>query len=303
MADIDYSVTRDYNAEADAARFGKPRAGWRSRLFRIVFESDTPAGRLFDMIVIAAILLSVAAVIADSLEGIGRRHGDTLYVVEWGFTILFTIEYLARLACVDRPLRYATSFFGIVDLAAVVPTYIAIFIPEAQVLIDVRILRLVRVFRIFKLTRYLSEVRLLAQAMANSMRKILVFLSVVVMVVLVVATLMYVIEGPKHGFTSIPKSIYWALSTITTVGYGDMVPRTELGRALASLVMLIGWGILAVPTGIVTAEMTVQSLGRSAAATCPACGAGGHDNDAVYCRRCGAALTAATAGERHLGGA
>jgi voltage-gated potassium channel len=206
------------------------------------------------------------------------------------FTILFTIEYIARLACIDRPMRYARSFFGIVDLAAVLPTYIALIVPEAQVLIDVRILRLVRVFRIFKLTRYLMEVRLLGRAMANSMRKILVFLSVVIMVVLIVATLMYVIEGPENGFTSIPKAIYWALSTVTTVGYGDIVPRTELGRALASIVMLIGWGILAVPTGIVTAEMTVQSLGRATGGECPGCGATGHDSDAAFCRRCGVRL-------------
>jgi voltage-gated potassium channel len=172
------------------------------------------------------------------------------------------------------------------------PTYLAIVFPDAQVLIDIRVLRLVRVFRIFKLTRYLAEVRLLGLAMANSMRKILVFLSVVVMVVLVVGTLMYVIEGPENGFTSIPKSIYWALSTITTVGYGDIVPRTELGRALASLVMLIGWGILAVPTGIVTAEMTVQSLGLAAGERCAGCGSTGHAADARYCRRCGAKLPA-----------
>jgi voltage-gated potassium channel len=290
MTATDTTASRDYNAESDAENFGKPAGGWRLRLYKVVFESDTPAGRVFDTIVIVAIVLSVIAVVADSLEGVTVRHGELLYRVEWMFTILFTLEYLARLACVERPLRYARSFFGIVDLAAVLPTYLAILVPEAQVLIDVRILRLVRVFRIFKLTRYLAEVRLLGQAMANSMRKILVFLSVVIMVVLVVATLMYVIEGPQNGFTSIPKAIYWALSTITTVGYGDIVPRTELGRALASLVMLIGWGILAVPTGIVTAEMTVQSLGRAAGSMCPGCGATGHDSDAAFCRRCGVRL-------------
>jgi len=286
------TIAADLNAEFDAARFGRPERGWRRRLFRVVFESDTRAGRIFDTIVIVAIVLSIAAVMADSVEGVKSRHGPVLDAIEWMFTILFTIEYLARLACVERPLRYARSFFGIVDLAAVLPTYLAFFFPEAHVLIDVRVLRLVRVFRIFKLTRYLSEVRLLGRAMANSMRKILVFLSVVVMAVLVVGTLMYVIEGPENGFTSIPKSIYWALSTITTVGYGDIVPKTELGRALASLVMLIGWGILAVPTGIVTAEMTVQSLGRAAGERCIDCGATGHAADATYCRRCGAPLPA-----------
>jgi voltage-gated potassium channel len=283
-------TTTDINAEADAAHFGKPEAGWRARLFRVVFEADTPAGRAFDIVVIVAILLSVAAVMADSMARVSARHGPLLDSVEWLFTALFTIEYIARLSCVRKPLRYATSFFGLVDLAAVLPTYLAFFFPEAQVLIDVRILRLVRVFRVFKLTRYLAEVRLLGSAMANSMRKILVFLSVVVMVVLVVGTLMYVVEGPGNGFTSIPRSIYWALSTITTVGYGDMVPHTEIGRALASIVMLIGWGILAVPTGIVTAEMTVQSLGHARARRCSECRTSSHSADARYCRRCGAKL-------------
>lgn len=284
------AVAADLNAEFDAARFGRPARGWRRRLFNIVFESDTHAGRLFDTVVIVAIVLSVAAVIADSVASVKSRHGELLNVIEWIFTILFTMEYITRLLCVNRPLRYARSFFGIVDLAAVLPTYLAFMFPEAQVLIDVRVLRLVRVFRIFKLTRYLSEVRLLSRAMTNSMRKILVFLSVVVMAVLVVGTLMYVIEGPENGFTSIPKSIYWALSTITTVGYGDIVPRTELGRALAAVVMLIGWGILAVPTGIVTAEMTVQSLGRATGERCAECGVTGHAADALYCRRCGVRL-------------
>ncbi|HEY0338458.1 MAG TPA: ion transporter, partial [Burkholderiales bacterium] len=282
-------------SESEPAQFGKPSGGWRLRLYRVVFESDTRAGQIFDIVVIAAILLSVAAVMADSVESVAMRYSPLLNTLEWMFTILFTIEYIARLSCIERPLRYATSFFGIVDLVAVLPTYLAILFPEAQVLIDVRILRLLRCFRIFKLTAYLSEFRLLGRAMANSMRKILVFLSVVVMIVLIVGTLMYVIEGPQHGFTSIPKAVYWALSTITTVGYGDIVPRTELGRALASIVMLIGWGILAVPTGIVTAEMTAQKFSRQPAdMACSACGNTGHDDDAAYCRICGARLPRGT---------
>ena len=275
---------------SEAIAFGKPAGGWRLELFKVVFESDTHAGKMFDVVVIAAILLSVAAVMADSVENIRTRHGRVLNAAEWAFTILFTIEYIARLVSIERPLRYARSFFGIVDLVAVLPTYLAVMFPEAQVLIDVRILRLLRCFRIFKLTAYLSEFRLLGRAMANSMRKILVFLSVVVMVVLIVGTLMYVIEGPKHGFTSIPKAVYWALSTITTVGYGDIVPGTELGRTLASIVMLIGWGILAVPTGIVTAEMTAQKFTARSATRCSACGSRDHDSDAMYCRVCGALL-------------
>lgn len=278
--------------DSDATELGKPAAGWRRRAFTVVFESDTPAGKAFDVILIAAILLSVAAVLADSVESIALRHGRLLNALEWVFTILFTIEYITRLSCVERPMRYARSFYGIVDLVSILPTYLVVFFPEAALLIDVRILRLMRVFRIFKLTAYLTEYRLLADALAASSRKVMVFLSVVVMMVLIIGTLMYVIEGPKHGFTSIPLAVYWAISTITTVGYGDLVPRTDLGRALASFMMLLGWGILAVPTGIVTAEMTAQQFRarRVFRRTCPACQSDGHDEDASYCRDCGAAL-------------
>jgi voltage-gated potassium channel len=207
--------------------------------------------------------------------------------------VLFTIEYLARLSCVRHPLRYATSFFGLVDLLAFLPTYLAIFFPDVHFLIDVRILRLLRVFRIFKLTAYIDEYRMLGSAMAASRRKIMVFLSVVVMIVLIVGTIMYVIEGPEHGFTSIPVAVYWAISTMTTVGYGDMVPRTDIGRTLASIMMLMGWGILAVPTGIVTAEMTAQrfQLHLPRDRLCPQCMSGGHERDARFCRHCGAALS------------
>lgn len=278
--------------EAEAYVLGKPAAGWRRRVFNIVFESDTRAGRIFDVILIVAILLSVAAVLADSVASVALRHGALLNALEWIFTILFTLEYIARLSCVERPMRYIGSYYGIVDLAAILPTYLAVFFPEAALLIDVRILRLMRILRIFKLTAYLTEYRLLADAMAASRRKILVFLSVVVMIVLIVGTLMYVVEGPKHGFTSIPFAVYWALSTISTVGYGDIVPRTDLGRALASLMMLIGWGILAVPTGIVTAEMTAQRFRgrRMPQKSCRECGSEDHEDDAGYCRICGAKL-------------
>lgn len=276
----------------DASQLGKPRSGWRRRLFTIIFESDTHAGKLFDVILIGFILASVAAVLADSVDSVTRRHGPSLNMLEWVFTILFTVEYLARLSCVERPLRYVTSFYGIVDLVAVLPTYLAMLFPEAALLIDVRILRLMRVFRIFKLTAYLTEYRLLGEALAASGRKILVFLSVVVMIVLVIGTLMYVIEGPRHGFTSIPFAIYWAIATLTTVGYGDIVPKTDVGRLLASIIMLLGWGILAVPTGIVTAEMTAQRFKPRwiTGERCRACGIEGHEEDAEYCRTCGAQL-------------
>lgn len=277
---------------SDAHHLGKPASGWRRRLFTIIFEADTPAGKAFDVVLIVAILLSVAAVLADSVAPIALRHGALLGAMEWVFTILFTLEYIARLTCVERPMRYARSFYGIVDLVAILPTYLAVFFPEAALLIDVRILRLLRIMRIFKLTAYLSEFRLLGEALAASRRKIMVFLTVVVMVVLIIGTLMYVIEGPEHGFTSIPFAIYWAISTISTVGYGDVVPRTDIGRTLASVMMLIGWGILAVPTGIVTAEMTAQQFRarRLLEGRCDACHSGGHDDDAVFCRICGARL-------------
>jgi voltage-gated potassium channel len=285
-------MSSDTHYEAEAYLLGKPAGGWRQRVFNVVFESDTHAGKVFDVVLIAVIILSVAAVLADSVEGIATRYGPQLTALEWIFTILFTLEYLARLSCVERPLLYARSFYGIVDLLAVLPTYLAFFFPDAALLIDVRILRLLRVMRIFKLTAYLAEFRLLGDAMAASRRKIIVFLSVVVMLVLIIGTLMYVIEGPAHGFTSIPFAIYWAISTISTVGYGDVVPRTDFGRALASLMMLIGWGILAVPTGIVTAEMTAQHFRarRARRRQCPGCENADHEDDAGFCRLCGTKL-------------
>jgi voltage-gated potassium channel len=292
MASQDVPVGPEVQFESESRQFGKPDSGWRRRLHEIVFESDTPAGKLFDIVLIAAILLSVAAAMADSVAPIAQRHKALLDTLEWIFTGLFTLEYAARLACIQRPLSYARSFFGVVDLIAVLPTYLAAFFPDAALLIDVRILRLLRIFRIFKLTAYLSEFRLLGDAMTASMRKIMVFLSVVVMIVLIVGTLIYLIEGPQHGFTSIPVAVYWAISTLTTVGYGDIVPRTDLGRTLAAIIMLLGWGILAVPTGIVTAEMTAQRFRSRHLAwrRCSACGIGDHEEDATYCRKCGAPL-------------
>ena len=216
-------------------------------------------------------------------------------MAEWWFTALFTVEYLARLTSVRYQLRYATSFYGIVDLLAVLPTYLAVFWPDAQLLIDVRVLRLMRVFRIFRLTEYMREFSQLGAALHASRRKILVFLSFVIMVVLVMGTVMHVVEGPEHGFTSIPVSVYWAITTMTTVGFGDITPTTSLGRFIASVMMLLGWGVLAVPTGIVTAEMTAQrrpSMARQASLRCTACQARRHVEGARFCWRCGTALDA-----------
>ncbi|HMA07902.1 MAG TPA: ion transporter [Ramlibacter sp.] len=279
-------------AFADADDLGRPTGGWRLRAYQVIYESDTAAGRLFDQIIVAVILISVVVVMADSIQALHARHSTTFAIAEWFFTLLFTVEYIARLATVDRPLRYARSFFGIVDLVAVLPTYLALFLPELHALIDVRILRLLRIFRIFRLTEYVAEYQMLGEALRASRRKILVFLSAVLMVALILGTLLYVVEGPEHGFTDIPTSVYWAITTITTVGFGDITPKTDFGRLIASVIMLIGWGTLAVPTGIVTAEMTVRRHARPllASRACAQCGSAGYGPEARFCQQCGSAL-------------
>ena len=238
--------------------FGKPLCGWRLKVYTVIFEADTRAGRLFDLWLIAIILASVMVVVLDSVQTLGIRYHTEFNMLEWLFTIGFTLEYVARLLCVRHPARYALSFYGLIDLAALLPTYIALLVPEVHALIDVRVLRLLRVFRIFKLTAYMVEFQSLSSALKASRRKILVFLSAVLMIVLIMGTLMYVVEGPANGFSNIPTSVYWAITTMTTVGFGDITPKTDLGRLIASVMMLLGWGTLAVPTGIVTAEMTSQ---------------------------------------------
>jgi len=263
----------------------------RHRLHEIIFEADTPAGKAFDVVLIASILLSVALVMLDSVEAVQRVYGTWLYAGEWFFTLLFTVEYLLRLTCVQRPLLYARSFFGLVDLLAVLPTYLSVVLPGGQYFIIIRVLRLLRVFRVFKLVQFLSEARLLLDALKASLRKIAVFLFAVLTLVMIFGALMYVIEGAANGFTSIPRSIYWAIVTMTTVGYGDISPQTDLGQAIAALIMIIGYGIIAVPTGIVTVELS-QAAAQGAVSTqaCPRCGREGHDKDAGYCKYCGAAL-------------
>lgn len=275
----------------EALAFGRPSSGWRRRWFSVIFESDTPSGRRFDVALLAIVVASVLVVMLESVQALADRHATLFFVLEWVFTLLFTVEYVARLLCVERPLRYARSFFGIVDLASVLPMYLATLVPGLHVLIDIRIFRLLRAFRILKLTEYVREYSSLREALHASRRKILVFISVVAMVVVVLGTVMYVVEGPQHGFTSIPVAIYWAITTMTTVGFGDITPHTTLGRAVSSIVMLLGWGILAVPTGIVTAEMTSRRLTNLAAPrACTACGATGHVAEARFCQHCGARL-------------
>ncbi len=276
--------------ERDAEMFGRPAGGWRRRWYEVIFEADTPSGRAFDLALLAVIAGSVAVVMLDSVREIGGKHRDLFDVMEWAITLFFTLEYVARLACVDRPLRYARSFYGVVDLLSVLPTYLAIFVPELHALIDVRVLRLLRVFRILKLAAYLAEFRFLGSALRASRRKILVFLSAVGMIVVIMGTVMYVVEGETNGFSSIPISVYWAVTTMTTVGFGDITPHTDLGRLIASAMMLMGWGVLAVPTGIVTAEMTSMRFASDEAARCASCGHPEHPVGARFCHQCGESI-------------
>ncbi len=287
------SAPLDAAADArDAARYGRPLSGWRLKVYTVVFEADTRAGRLFDLVLLWLIVASVAVVMLDSVDHIHADWGPLFTVLEWSFTALFTLEYGLRLACVRRPARYARSAFGIIDLLAIAPTYLALLFPALHALIDVRALRLLRIFRILKLTAYVAEYGALGRALWASRRKVAVFLGFVLLVVTVMGTLMYVVEGPANGFTSVPTSIYWAISTMTTVGYGDITPKTDLGRLIASVMMLLGWGTLAVPTGIVSAEFTAQRIGlpSDTTRTCHACLSEGHLAQAHYCRDCGAPL-------------
>lgn len=274
----------------NTARTQPALAPWRRRLHTIIFEADTPGGKAFDILLLISILSSVIVVMLDSVSEVRIRYALQLIALEWFFTILFTIEYLLRLLCVRRPLAYASTFFGVVDLLAILPTYLSLFVPGAQYLLVVRVLRLLRIFRILKLVEYLREGRTLGRALLAARRKISVFLLTVVTVVVIVGALMYVVEGEARGFTSIPTSIYWAVVTLTTVGYGDIAPQTALGKTLAVLVMLLGYGVIAVPTGIVTLELSRSDVPEVSTQVCPVCGAEGHDVDALYCKRCGSAL-------------
>jgi len=266
-----------------------PQSDWRSKIHEVIFEAETSAGRTFDIVLIGFILLSVASVILESNPDVRARYGTELLIAEWVFTILFTIEYVFRLIAVKHPLRYAFSFYGLVDLLAILPSYISLLIPGTQYFLAIRILRLLRIFRILKLSEYISESRIITTALKASRKKILVFLVAVLTIVTVVGSLMYVVEGEENGFTDIPTSIYWAIVTLTTVGYGDLSPKTGLGKLLASMVMIMGYGIIAVPTGIVTAELA--RAGKPASTqVCPECHAEPHDLDAVHCKYCGAKL-------------
>ncbi len=273
--------------------------GWRLKLYVVIFEADTTAGKVFDVGLIFVILASVAVVMAESIENVRVGYGNLLAIAEWVFTGLFTVEYLLRLSCVGRPARYATSFFGIIDLLAVIPTYVSVLFPGAQFLLVIRLVRILRVFRVLKLVHYISEADVLMAALRNSQRKITIFVFAVLTLVVILGSLMYLIEGTANGFTSIPRGVYWAIVTLTTVGYGDISPQTNLGQALAAMVMITGYAIIAVPTGIVTSEITrlARSEHRDESPLCPSCARGGHDEDAAYCKNCGGRLKGITAAD------
>jgi voltage-gated potassium channel len=265
-------------------------APWRVATYKIIFEADTRAGKLFDIVLVIAILLSVLVVMLDSVANIHAQWGQQLFYLEWAFTLIFTLEYMARVAAVNKPSNYIFSFMGIIDLISTLPSYIALFMSGATYAMALRLLRLLRIFRILKLSYYLDESAVMTKALIASRRKLLVFLLAILTLVAILGTIIFVVEGPENGFSSIPKSVYWAIVTLTTVGYGDIYPQTPLGQAIASMVMIMGYAIIAVPTGIVTVELARSSTNLNVALACPSCMLEGHEKDAVHCRRCGESL-------------
>jgi voltage-gated potassium channel len=264
---------------------------WREKIHSIVYESSTPAGKAFDVTLLFLIFTSILVVMLDSVEALHSRYGNFFLTLEWTFTILFTIEFILRLICINKPMRFIFSFFGIIDILSIIPTYLGLFYAGAQTLLVVRALRLLRVFRIFKLRHYVNEMQFLLQAIKGSIRKISIFMMMVFTTVIVLGSVMYLVERGQNGFTSIPDSIYWAIVTITTVGYGDISPVTPLGKFVASVIMLMGYGIIAVPTGIITTEMALAARNKNhSAEACTNCGREGHEDDAVYCKYCSAKL-------------
>lgn len=261
----------------------------RKKIYEIIFEAETKAGKIFDIALLIFIVLSVLTITAESIETIGQRFKTIFVIAEWFFTILFTIEYVLRIYSVQKPLKYMTSFFGLVDFLAIIPTYMEILIPGSHFASSIRILRLLRIFRILKMQQYTNHGKILYTAIKSSKYKITVFLFAVTNIVIVVGALMYAVEGKANGFTSIPKSIYWAIVTLTTVGYGDISPSTPFGQFLASIVMITGYGIIAVPTGIVTFELN-KAQKEITSEACPSCGRDGHDKDAQFCKYCGGKL-------------
>ncbi|MGI2261242.1 ion transporter [Shewanella sp. GXUN23E] len=262
----------------------------RLKLRTIIFGTDTPAGRWFDIVLIICIILSVALVLLQTVSHVQQQYGQQIMLLEWMFTILFTIEYILRLYCSASRWQYVRSFYGVVDLLSILPSFLELLFPGAHMALVIRVLRLFRVFRVLKLIRYLSEGNMLLRAMMLSSRKIFVFFFSISLLVMVLSAIMYVVEGPHNGFTSIPQSMYWTIVTITTVGYGDITPHTALGQAIAAFTMLVGYSIIAIPSGIVTAEIHQQIVQRRDLRRCPNCLKTGHDPQALYCNRCGSEL-------------
>ena len=280
------------------------RTSIKETLYDIIFGTDSPAGRGFDLLLIIAILISVLAVILESIESVRVSHGTALRIIEWGFTILFTLEYLLRLYCSPNPRAYTGSFYGIVDLLAVLPSYISLLVPSANLLLIIRLLRVLRIFRVLKLLQYTGEANVLWRSLIKARRKILVFLFAVMIVITIFGSLMYIIEGPIFGFTSIPRSIYWAVVTVTTVGYGDITPHTVVGQGIAALAMLTGYAIIAVPTGIISAELINEMSRDRLTIRCNNCERLGHETDARFCKYCGAVLPVPNqGGDNHGAGA
>lgn len=262
----------------------------RHRLHTIVYEADTPAGKFFDMALLVIILLSIAALILESVASIRMAYGKELIVIEWAITIFFTIEYIVRILAVRRPLKYIFSFYGVIDLLATVPLYIDLLFPGFHFFLALRAMRLLRIFRILKLMHFVGASNLLFIALVRSRSKIFVFLYTVLVLCIIMGTVMYMVEGPENGFTSIPVSIYWTIVTLTTVGFGDITPATPLGQFISSIIMIMGYGIIAVPTGIVTSELARQHRVNSNTRACPDCAEGNHRDDADFCFHCGARL-------------
>ncbi len=258
----------------------------KKRIYTIIFEADTRNGRLFDLVLFYAIIVSVIVVMLNSVQDIHELYGRWFLLVEWIITIIFTIEYVLRIWVVKNPWRYIFSFYGIIDLLSVLPTFLSLLFVGSHYLMVIRMLRLLRVFRVLKLTRYIGASDSLLLAAKNSRRKIIVFLEVVIILVVIIGSMMYLIEGPENGFTSIPKSVYWAIVTITTVGYGDIAPQTIAGQTLASFLMITGFAIIAVPTGIITSEIS-RAGKRKNTQICQNCQFADHDDDARYCKKCG----------------
>lgn len=264
---------------------------WQKRLHNTIYEANTPAGKAFDVALLIAIFASILVVMLDSVASLHAAYGRLFFVLEWTFTILFTIEYVLRLFSIQRPLRYVLSPIGIIDLLAIVPSFLSFFFPGIHSLLVFRAFRLLRIFRIFKLGHFLTEAEFLTAAIRGSVRKIAIFMLAVIVLIVILGSVMYLVEGEEAGFTSIPESIYWGVVTVTTVGYGDIAPVTPLGKAIASVMMLIGYGVIAVPTGLITSELATNIHRRGhSSETCGACGREGHDADARHCKWCGAVL-------------